>query len=241
MLQPVVARALRPEATPFLNEQTAQVGSGLLRADEYVDPRNDRLKLASVKREPTRMIISVSGSITHKGKNFVVVESAGLGYQVFVNTATLSKLATGSTVRLWTYEHVREDMRDLYGFMSESEHRLFLALTGISGVGPKMGLGILTLGAAEDIERMIDRGDVDALSGVSGVGKKTAQKIILELKGKLVDVSGDAAAEHDDVLVALVNLGYSREQAREALARKAVVAAGTTEDRLRLALRELGR
>jgi Holliday junction DNA helicase RuvA len=187
------------------------------------------------------MIISISGTVTHKGKNFVVVETSGLGYQVFVNTSTLSKLVTGTNVRLWAYEHVREDMRDLYGFMSEAEHRLFLALTGISGVGPKMGLGILTLGAAEDIERMIDRGDVDMISSVPGVGKKTAQKIILELKGKLVDVSGDGAAEHDDVLTALINLGYAREQAREALARKTVVAAGTTEDRLRLALRELGR
>lgn len=185
------------------------------------------------------MIISISGTVTHKGKNFIVIETSGLGYQVFVNTSTLSKLVKDTNVRLWAYEHVREDMRDLYGFMSEAEHQLFLALTGISGVGPKMGLGILTLGDAADIERMIDRGDIAAISSVSGVGKKTAQKIVLELKGKLVDIGGDT--EHDDVLTALVNLGYPRELARDALARKVVMAAATTEDRLRVALRELGR
>jgi Holliday junction DNA helicase RuvA len=201
--------------------------------------RGTRHKPAPVVDAPTHMIISISGTVTHKGKNFVVVETAGLGYQVFVNTSTLSKLVKDTNVRLWAYEHVREDMRDLYGFMSEAEHGLFLALTGISGVGPKMGLGILTLGEAADIERMIDRGDIAAISSVSGVGKKTAQKIILELKGKLVDFGGDA--EHDDVLTALVNLGYTREQAREALARKSVTSAATTEDRLRVALRELGR
>lgn len=185
------------------------------------------------------MIISISGTVTHKGKNFVVIETSGLGYQVFVNTATLSKLVAGTNVRLWAYEHVREDMRDLYGFMSQAEHQLFLALTGISGVGPKMGLGILTLGDAADIERMIDRGDIAAISSISGVGKKTAQKIVLELKGKLVDIDG--GSEQDDVLTALINLGYAKEQAREALSRQSVTSATTTEDRLRVALRELGR
>ncbi len=185
------------------------------------------------------MIISISGTVTHKAKNFVVIEASGLGYQVFVNAATLGKLTTGTNIRLWAYEHIREDARDLYGFMSEAEHRLFLALVGISGVGPKMGLGILTLGDAADIERMIDRGDIAAISSISGVGKKTAQKIVLELKGKLVDADG--GSEEDDVLTALIGLGYAKEQAREVLSRQTATAAATAEDRLRVALRELGR
>jgi len=185
------------------------------------------------------MIITIAGKITHKGADFAVVETAGIGYQCFVNDAALEKIAVGDAAKLWTHEHIREDARELYGFTGQAELALFQELVAISGVGPKMALHILDLGSVKEIEKIIDRGDVDTLSRVHRVGRKTAQKIVLELKGKLVE-PGEAGSEGDEVVAALVNLGYSRDQARDALQR---VGAETrsVEDRLKAALRALGK
>jgi Holliday junction DNA helicase RuvA len=150
--------------------------------------------------------------------------------------SAVSALAIGEPVRLWMHEHIREDARDLYGFMEKSEHRLFLKLIGISGVGPKMALHILSLGKVNSIEKMIEAADVDALCGVPGVGRKTAQKIVLELKGKLALEEG--GADGDELVSALVSLGYSREAARDAAGR---TADGPVEQRLKSAIKELGR
>lgn len=185
------------------------------------------------------MIITIAGKVTHKGADFAVVETGGLGYQLFMNGAALDRLKVGAAVSLWTHEHIREDARDLYGFAGQAELTLFQKLVGISGVGPKMALHILDLGSVKEIEKLIDRGDVDMLSRVPRVGKKTAQKIVLELKGKLVE-PGQAGGESDEVIAALVNLGYGRDQAREAL-RRVGEGAKTVESRLKEALRDLGR
>ncbi len=185
------------------------------------------------------MIITLTGKVTHKGADFAVVETGGVGYQLFMNGAALDRVKTGSAASLWVHEHLREDAHDLYGFGSQAELVLFQRIVGISGVGPKMALHILDLGSVREIDKLIDRGDVDMLSRVPRVGKKTAQKIVLELKGKLVE-PGTAGGEDDEVVAALVNLGYSRDQAREALKR---VGDGvkTVEGRLKEALRDLGR
>lgn len=185
------------------------------------------------------MIISLSGTITHKGKGYAVIETAGLGYQVFMNPRTLAQMEKGQAVRVWTHEHIREDMRDLYGVGSAEEYRMLVTLIDVDGVGPRKALDILSLGDVNAIESMIERGDVERLCGIPGVGRKTAQKIILELKGKLVDATG--ADDGDEVLAALTGLGYAREKAREALGAERVRAAGSAEEKLRLALRELGR
>ncbi len=185
------------------------------------------------------MIITIAGKVTHKGADFVVVETGGVGYQVFMNGAALSRLKAGAAASMWVHEHLREDARDLYGFSGQAELALFQQIVGISGVGPKMALHILDLGSVREIEKLIDRGDVDMLSRVPRVGKKTAQKIVLELKGKLVE-PGAAGGESDEVVAALVNLGYSRDQAREAL-RRVGDDPKTVETRLKEALRELGR
>lgn len=183
------------------------------------------------------MIITLAGKVTHRDANFVVVETAGVGYQVQMNKPSLHALKPGTEARLWTHEHLREDARELYGFLAEAEHRLFLKLLGISGVGPKLAMNILSLGAVREIEAKIDAADLEWLTRVPGVGKKTAQKIVLELKGKLaVGPSG----RDEEVLSALVNLGYARDRAREALEHVGA-ADRPVEDRLREALRQLGR
>jgi len=183
------------------------------------------------------MIITVAGKVTHKGDEFAVVETGGVGYQVFLNAAALARLGVGGKVQLWTHEYLREDARELYGFLSRQELALFDKLLNVSGVGPKMALHVLALGSVAEIEKCIEKGDVDTLSRVPRVGRKTAQKIVLELKGKLVEAG---PAESDEVLAALTNLGYSRDQARAAIERIGDKEK-TVEGRLRAALRELGR
>jgi len=183
------------------------------------------------------MIIKLTGRLTHKGTNYAVVETAGVGYQVYLSSGTLADLPGGGEVELWTHEHVREELRDLYGFRSERERGLFLELLDVSGVGPKMAQNIMSLGKVEEIERRIDAGDVAWMSRVPGVGKKTAQKIILELKGKLTDIdSFDPLSS--EVVSALMNLGYSREQANQAAIRSDE---GPVEERLKSALKALAR
>ena len=184
------------------------------------------------------MIITLSGTVTYKSEGSAVIEVGGIGYQVSMNGPTLAKLKAGAEAKLWTHEYVREDSRELYGFVTMPEHRLFRTLLAISGVGPKTAMNLLTLGSVAEIEAIIEKGDVARLTSVSGVGKKTAQKIVLELKGRLV--GDDGADGGDEVVSALVNLGYSRDKARLAVSN----VAGTEdsiEGRLRAALKELGR
>lgn len=184
------------------------------------------------------MIITLKGNVTRKESGFAIVETGGVGYQVHLSSGTLSELPGSGEVSLWTHEYIREDARELYGFRSEGERRLFLQLLDVSGVGPKMALNILSLGLPEEIEKRIEQGDVGWISQVSGVGKKTAQKIILELRGKLAEVIEDTPADKD-VLAALVSLGYSREQARDAVTE--TDSAEPVEKRLKSALKTLAK
>ncbi|MDD5251834.1 MAG: Holliday junction branch migration protein RuvA [Patescibacteria group bacterium] len=183
------------------------------------------------------MIINLSGKITHKAADWVVVEAAGVGYRVFVTPALNETLKVGTVAKLWTHEHQRDDGRELYGFGSMNELDLFKKLVDISGVGPRLALNVLALGSVKEIERAIEKGDVDLLSRVPRIGRKTAQKIILELRGKLVDGGRDG----DEVLAALIGLGYDREAAREALRQPSVKETSTVEAQLKAALKELGR
>ncbi|MEA3226813.1 MAG: Holliday junction branch migration protein RuvA [Planctomycetota bacterium] len=184
------------------------------------------------------MIITLKGKLTLKSDGWAVIETVGVGYQVFLSSGTLAELPDWQgEVELWTHEHIRDDARDLYGFQTQQERHLFLRLLDVSGVGPKMALNILSLGKAEEIERKIDEGDVTWISCVPGVGKKTAQKIILELKGCLAGVTaGDSASE--EVVSALMNLGYPRDQARAAASG---ISEGSVEGRLKTALKALAK
>lgn len=182
------------------------------------------------------MIITLTGTVREKLDNFAVIEAQGVGYQVFMNAPTLAALPSGKEVRIWTHEHSRDDGHELWGFETKEGHRMFRKLLSISGVGPKTASTILSLGSIQDIEQHIEGADAGWLCRVPGVGKKTAQKIILELRGKLTTVTEGG----EEVLTALVDMGYEREAAREALA-KVVDVETTVEGRLRAAMKLLGR
>jgi holliday junction DNA helicase RuvA len=179
------------------------------------------------------MIAWVNGRLIRKGGNWLIVEVAGLGYRVFASPSIILSAKVGETITLWTHEQQREDGREYYGFAAPDELEFFWKLITVSGVGPKSGLAIVGASNINAIKKWIDEGNVAALSEIHGVGKKTAQKIVLELKGKLADAEagGDEAAE------ALVGLGYSREEARSAVAG----IEGSVEDRVRAALKRLGK
>ena len=170
------------------------------------------------------MISHLSGTILLKGEKFVVVETAGVGYKAFATQETLQKIPEkGGVVNLWTHEHVREDSRDLYAFLHFPELELFELLISISGIGPKGALGVLSVAAIDTLKKAIGAGDTSYLTRVSGIGRKTAEKIVLELKekmsGKGVIVEASGLKDEADALEALVSLGYTQRDARDALAR----------------------
>jgi Holliday junction DNA helicase RuvA len=183
------------------------------------------------------MIITIAGTVTHKTDRYLVIEAAGIGYQVQMSRSSLAAVLVGSETRFWTHEHLREDARELYGFLTAGDHDLFLKLIGVTGVGPKAAISILELGGAAAVSGAVERSDIGFLSGANGIGRKTAQKIVLELQGRLV--SATVGNEGEEVIAALVGLGYGREAAKEALGR--IGSDGSVEERLRAALRELGR
>ena len=185
------------------------------------------------------MIITLQGKITHMFEEGVVLDVNGVGYEVFLSPAVLGKVKTKQEVTFWTYEHIREDSYDIYGFQTLDELEMYRKLVSVSGVGPKTALHILALGDVAEIERLIDRGDVEMITRVKGIGRKTAQKIILELKGKLVQLK-DKDSKIDDVVAALVGMGVDRQAAREATT-SAAETEKTVEGRLKEALRQLGR
>ncbi|MDI6809544.1 MAG: Holliday junction branch migration protein RuvA [Candidatus Eisenbacteria bacterium] len=170
------------------------------------------------------MISIVKGIVAEKSPTRVVVDVNGVGYCVSIPISTFNKIgAVGDEVSLLTHLIVREDALQLYGFFTGKEKELFELLISISGIGPKIGLGILSSCNVESLESAIANGDLDTLTAVSGVGKKTAQRIIVELKDK-VDASlargevvhrkgGPDTEKLEDAVVALVSLGFTRAQA----------------------------
>lgn len=169
----------------------------------------------------------------------VLLDVAGVGYAVGVSPALASGLHVGKDAFFYVYEHIREDAHDLYGFLAASDLALFRQLIGVSGVGPKSAMTILAVGDGETVRRAIMAGDLETLTSVPGVGKKTAQKIVLELKGQLVDVD-ETGGEDRDAIEALVSLGYPSADARDALKMVPTDVKGTS-DRVRQALRFLAK
>lgn len=161
------------------------------------------------------MIASLRGRILEKAANWVLMEVGGLGYKIGVSPAVLANLRQEGESFLYIHHHIREDAEDLFGFLALADLELFNKLLSISGVGPKSAMTIMAVGSADQVRKAIMSGDLAMLTSVPGVGKKTAQKIILELKGQLVDVETSSA--DSDVIDALVNLGYSAQQARDVL------------------------
>lgn len=133
------------------------------------------------------MYAFIEGKLEEKQKNAIVLNNQGIGYEIFVTTNTLESLTQGETVKVYTYFHVREDAQVLYGFLNLSEKTMFLDLLNVSGVGAKMALTILSGISASSLLNAIATSDVKLLSSIKGVGKKTAERILLELKGKFGD------------------------------------------------------
>lgn len=172
------------------------------------------------------MIALLRGVLLEKHPNQAIVETGGVGYDVTIPVSTFTHLPdAGAEVRLRIYTHVREDALALYGFLTQDEKALFEKLIGVSGIGPTLAVKILSGITAPDLIHAIRRGEVDRLVRVPGVGKKTAERMVLELRDKLPPVSGETAEAaapalsdiEQDVLSALLNLGCARPQAETAV------------------------
>ena len=171
------------------------------------------------------MIAHLRGKLLAKHPNQAIVEAGGVGYDVTITVPTFSDLpALGSEVALYIHTHVREDLIGLYGFLRPSEKLLFEKLLTVSGIGPKLAITILSGMAADEMVGAIRGNDVARLTRIPGIGKKTAERMVLELRDKLPAPGSSAApaisaisATEEDVLSALVNLGYQRSAAEKAL------------------------
>ncbi len=170
------------------------------------------------------MIAHLRGKLIAKHPNQAVVEACGVGYDVVISIPTFSDLpAVGSEVALHIHTHVREDAIALFGFLRPEEKRLFEKLLAVSGIGPKLAITILSGMPATEMVGAIRGGDVARLTRIPGIGKKTAERMVLELRDKLEEFGAAPAARavsavEEDVLSALVNLGYQRAAAERALA-----------------------
>jgi Holliday junction DNA helicase RuvA len=185
------------------------------------------------------MIAHLCGVLLEKHPNQAIVETGGVGYDVAIPVSTYTHLPdVGTQVRLRIHTHVREDALALYGFLTQDEKALFEKLIGVGGIGPTLAVKILSGLAAPDLITYIRRGEIDRLVRIPGIGKKTAERMVLELRDKLPAVSGAEAGSapapdslsplDQDVLSALLNLGCARPQA-EAAVRKAKAGSGMLE------------
>ena len=165
------------------------------------------------------MIGSIKGKITLKTEKFLIVETNRVGYKVNVSPDVLSKTKKiGDAISLWIHTHVREDILDLYGFLEREELEFFEMLINVSGIGPKGALAILGVASIETLRKAISTGDIAYLTKISGIGKKTAEKIVIELRDKIGEEKQGSSLQGElDALEALKSLGYSQNEAREAL------------------------
>ncbi len=189
------------------------------------------------------MISHLKGTLFEKDFGVVIIDVGGVGYRVAVSSATFAALPMehDAPVSLYTYMAVRETSMELYGFADRDELSFFEMLIGVSGIGPKSALAILSLATATTLRTAISGNDVSYLTKVSGIGKKTAEKIILELKDKVGShaSSGPELKEDGDVIEVLVSLGYPRDDARDVLKKIPDSATGTSS-RVKEALKILG-
>lgn len=187
------------------------------------------------------MIAQLTGTVARKDAGGVVIVTGdGVGYGVSVPVSTLTGLpAVGEEATLYTYTYVREDALALFGFATQAEQRLFSQLLGVSGIGPKVALAILSISNPDDIRAAISAGDAEFISSVPGIGKKTADRVIVDLQDKIEMVTaGGEPRGNEDVVEALVGLGYSRKEAAAAVM-AASKTASEDDEILKAALKEL--
>lgn len=175
------------------------------------------------------MIALITGTLARKAADYLVVDVSGLGYQVFVPLSTYYGIPEqGETVTLHIHTHLREDSLTLFGFLTQAEKDAFLQLLNVSGIGPKLALSVLSSLSVEDLVCSIRASDDSRLCSIPGIGKKTAARLVLELKDRLKSLSPDAAApgakaeraadrDAEDAVSALVNLGYKKSLAEDVL------------------------
>jgi len=189
------------------------------------------------------MIGSLRGPVTHAGAEYVVIELGGVGYRVVVAPKIMARLRPGREAHLFIHHLVREDQQALFGFESPEELAFFELLMTVSGVGPRLALAIVGAHAVTRLQLAIVTGDLDLLTSVSGVGRKTAQRIALELKEKMHAAGvavGPGDTSESDVVAALESLGYTATEARRAAGSVAGTDGGL-DSRIKAALQELAR
>lgn len=167
------------------------------------------------------MIAFLEGQVIFKGERFLVLDVAGVGYRIFVAPAAFKKITQSEQkIKLWTHLHLREDAMEMYGFIEYPELDFFENLIKVSGIGPKTALNVLTVAPVDVLKKAIAAGDISYLTKVSGIGRKIAEKIVVELKDKIGRAEDGVFAvgrEDVDVLEALKSLGYTISEAREAI------------------------
>lgn len=163
------------------------------------------------------MIATLEGEVTEKYADSLVLEVGGVGYELFVTAGDHGGVATGQRSRWYVYEQIREDIHNLYGFVELGSKQLFVQLIGVNGVGPKVALAILSAAGEQRLRQAIASGDPALLKGITGVGPKTAQRVILDLRGKVEEGAVGLAPVSDSTYQALVALGYTPGQATEAV------------------------
>ena len=192
------------------------------------------------------MIASLNGKVESLGTDGAIINVGGVGFQVYMPTSTLSNLGNvGEEVKVYTHFYLREDNAALYGFASVEELGLFQTLIGVSGLGPRLALAVLSAMSVEQVSMAIVTGSVDLLTAVPGIGKKTAERLVLELKDKIgagviATPAAHLAQENTDVLAALTSLGYSVSEASRAIATLPPASDLNLEEKVKLALQYFG-
>lgn len=192
------------------------------------------------------MIATLTGMIAEKTTDLVVLDAGGVGYGVFVTTEDHGSLPSGQRAKLYVYEHIRENTHDLFGFIRADTKKLFELLLSVNGIGPRMALNVLSIGTADEVRQAIATGDVKFIQAAPGVGKRVAERVVVELKDKVglegVDLSttgllqSDTRLLGDEAVEALVALGFSSQDATKAL--QGIDSTLPTEERVKLALKQ---
>jgi Holliday junction DNA helicase RuvA len=186
------------------------------------------------------MIYFLEGTVGQVGENYIILTNSGVGYQVFVNEFFLAQAKVGQSIKVFTSFHLSEESARLYGFNTEEELSFFNKLNNIPNIGPKSAMNILSAIKLPDLRRAILDGDEEALNKISGIGKKTASRIIIEMRDKIKTIDKISGGSGDDAAVidGLVSLGYNLRQAREAVRKISPNIAGTSA-RLKAALKTI--
>jgi holliday junction DNA helicase RuvA len=203
------------------------------------------------------MIYHLKGTLSEKNETFIILDVQGIGYQIFAASTVINNLPTlDSSLKIYIYHHIREDQQVLYGFSTKEDREIFIKLTSVSGVGPKVGIKVLSTLTSAQLTQAIITGDVLELTKVPGIGKKVAERLIIELKDKLPSIEGLSIEPSNatnlneiqlnteftqDLSLALKTLGYHQEEIKRALSKSKIQNSPTPslEDGIKILLKHL--